>query len=151
MNRFVMLASFLALSSAVAAPLLGSKASVNESNFCKKYQCVFVSSGNASADDKDIYTGAAKEYIYKVAGTSGLKVLRDGSNRVIMSSLRFSAEQGSTQSKTDSPTARAFALSFLGVSNSDTFNYARNCAVYLLNRDLNSGLCYRDDVGPILK
>jgi hypothetical protein len=117
-QKYISLALLLTLSSAVAAPLVGTKASVNESSFCKKYKCTFVDSTLNKDKLADGTTPYIKTYSYKLANGANLKVVREKDN-TIFSAWVYKDKPEAVEwfyYKGDS-FVKDFALNFTGISS----------------------------------
>ena len=111
MKRLMITIGILVSSYSFAAPLIGTKQSVNESNFCKKYKCVFLSNDHPEGAPE-----GWKQYIYSLSGQGQLTVLRNVLGVIISSTIQFEGNQEfSWAFENDGAYTNDYALSFMGM------------------------------------
>lgn len=125
MKNLVIIASLLTFSSSLAAPLMGSKSSVNESNFCKKYKCVFIASAPYNPSRDPSRFKGYKQFTYRLSGMGILEIVRNQSNTIESADIKFDGvEEFRWAYKNDGMYTKDFALSFLGAKISNSLSSA---------------------------
>lgn len=123
MKKITAVCLFTLVSIGLAAPLLNTKASVNESSFCKKYKCVYVkTTSEAGVKLPNGKSSIVKTFEYTISNGGKIFVTRD-ETRILTASFIIKGSKGLDFAfhKGDA-FAKDFAASFLGLTVKTVLN-----------------------------